>query len=210
MKLLAVAAMGAALVAGCAPFEHGHYAQDVSYRNTAGDPPGTPLIVSAESFREPQSTNFARTARADEWRHAPHNALHHAPAFSQQPVAYAQPQSFVAPVQQAFAAPVQQPVFTQVAQPTLAAAVQPTFTQVGAAPAFSAPVVQQSYVPQPVHHVQPALQSTFAAAAPLHQPSVHATSFGGVRLDAEGYAICDIPGAHHAAHHHVPQYRARF
>ncbi len=44
MKLFLATAMGAALVAGCAPFEHGHYANDVSYQNNVGDPAGTPLV----------------------------------------------------------------------------------------------------------------------------------------------------------------------
>ena len=46
MKTFYVSLIGAALLAGCAPFEHGHYIDDVSYENAAGDPPGTPILFN--------------------------------------------------------------------------------------------------------------------------------------------------------------------
>ena len=59
MKLFLATAMGAALVAGCAPFEHGHYANDVSYQNNVGDPAGTPLV-----YRSGFSNGLAAIASA--------------------------------------------------------------------------------------------------------------------------------------------------
>jgi len=44
MRVFVIAAVGAAALAGCAPFQHGHYTEDVAYLNSKGDPPGTPLV----------------------------------------------------------------------------------------------------------------------------------------------------------------------
>ncbi len=91
MKLFLATAMGAALVAGCAPFEHGHYANDVSYQNNVGDPAGTPLvyrsgfsnglaaIASASGFGDSGNGSFGtqQTVSAAAHRDSPH--LHHSP-----------------------------------------------------------------------------------------------------------------------------------
>ena len=188
MRVFVVAAMGAALLAGCAPFEHGHYSQDVSYRNTAGDPPGTPLVYRGDSTTEYGSTrtagrnvNWNRSYPGISDRVVAEQPLatrayptvaqstltptYSAPAYAQQ--AYAQPVSYAQPIQQSYAQPVQ----------------------------------QQSFVQQAAY-VQPATQSYTAA-----------TSLGETRFDAEGYAICDIPhhghGAQHASHH-APHHQRRF
>ena len=52
MKLWMIAALGGALLAGCAPFEHGHYGSDVSYINSGGDPAGTPVVFHGEPSRK--------------------------------------------------------------------------------------------------------------------------------------------------------------
>lgn len=49
MKILRFMLIPAALLGGCAPYEHGHYIEDVSYGNAAGDPPGTPILFSRGS-----------------------------------------------------------------------------------------------------------------------------------------------------------------
>ncbi len=182
MKVFLIAAAGAALLAGCAPFEHGHYANDVSYRNTVGDPPGTPLVYRGDSVS--QSSAFASRNSADtSWRRT---------AYVNNPV----------PVQTAYAAP------------TYTAPAYTAQTQSYSAPAYTAqaytapqPVVAQRYAAAPVvqqAYVQPAQTSTYAPAS-----SYAATTFGsGVRFDADGYAICDIPGAHNVPGHagHSPYY----
>lgn len=195
MKIFLFAAMGAALLTGCAPFEHGHYANDVAYKNTVGDPAGTPLVYRGDSAS--RSTAFAsRNTSADtSWRRTAHS---HTPvAIQQVQTAYAAPsyasQGYAAAP--AYQAPVQAQSY---AAPTYTAqaysAPQQVVTQSYAA---AAPVVQQPYV-------QSAQTSTYAPAS-----SYAATTFGsGVRFDAEGYAICDIPGAHGVTGHgtHSPYY----
>jgi len=176
MKIFLFAAMGAALLAGCAPFEHGHYANDVAYKNTVGDPAGTPLVYRGDSAS--RSTAFAsRNTSADtSWRRTAHS---HTPVAIQQ-------------VQTAYAAPSYASQGYAAAQAY--SAPQQVVTQSYAA---AAPVVQQPYV-------QSAQTSTYAPAS-----SYAATTFGsGVRFDAEGYAICDIPGAHGVTGHgtHSPYY----
>jgi hypothetical protein len=181
MKVFLFAAMGAALLAGCAPFEHGHYANDVAYKNTVGDPAGTPLVYRGDSVS--RSTSFAsrNTSANTSWRRTAH---HHST-----PVA----------VQTAYAAPSYSPVATQsyAAAPAYSA---PAYT----AQAYAAPqqVVSQSYAAAPViqqPYVQSAQSSTYAPAS-----SYAATTFGsGLRFDSEGYAICDIPGAHGVSGHGV-------
>lgn len=214
MRVFVVAAMGAALLAGCAPFEHGHYSNDVSYRNTVGDPPGTPLVYrnddsslnlaghpSGLNKKHHNSHSFATAHRYA----APLPTQTYVTRANPAPVtraSYAAPTSYAQPIQQAYAAPATyvQPAVQQsyVQAPVQQAYVAPTYTQ----------PVAQSYVAQQTY-IQPALQSTYAAA-PVHQHSnVLATSYGGPRVDAEGYAICDIPFPSHAAHQ-TPQYQARF
>jgi len=100
MKLLSTVAAGALLLAGCAPFEHGHYADDVNYINDVGDRPGTPVLVDAGY---------------DDSYHYGHDAqptyVHSQPASYSEPVYSApapiQTASYVEPVQQYAPPPVQ-------------------------------------------------------------------------------------------------------
>ena len=213
MKIFVVAAMGAVLLSGCAPFEHGHYSNDVSYRNTVGDPPGTPLVyrqddASTRLAGHPSALNKPSSPwSADRYHSGAINTAYvpTAPVAAQSyiqsalpaPVAqasYALPTTYVQPqVQQAYVAPT-----TYVQQPVQQAYVAPTYTQ----------PVAQSYVAQQTY-IQPALQSTYAAAPVQQHSNVLATSYGGPRLDADGYAICDIPFSGHTAYQ-TPQYQARF
>ena len=227
MRVFVGAAVGALLLAGCAPFEHGHYSNDVSYRNTVGDPPGTPLVYRHDDSAtklagHPSGLNKAtKPWLSDHHQSGSFASLNSYAAPSQ---VFAAPTSFVQPVQQTFAAPTSfaQPIQQVFAAPTsFAQPIQQAF----AAPTSFVQPVQQTYVPptytqaQPVaqsyvaqqQFIQPAQQVTFAAApAPVQNHSnVLATSYGGPRIDAEGYAICDIPWPGHAAHQ-KPQFKARF
>lgn len=200
MKVFLIAAMGAALLAGCAPFEHGHYANDVSYKNTAGDPPGTPLVYRGDDLSptyagntyQPRSRAQNRVARLNANRSYPST---YEPVVAEQPyLTRARPT--VAPVQTAFVQPTYAPQPTYNAAPVYSAPVAyaPAVSQSFAAPTYAPPVQPQ--------YRQPAQQSTYAASP---APS-YATTFGsGIRFDAEGYAICDIPGAHLGAAH-APHY----
>lgn len=200
MRVFVIAAMGAALMAGCAPFEHGHYSQDVSYRNTAGDPPGTPLVYWGDTSK--RSTSFAAKKS---WKQHGHN---HATAQRYgsygEPLAYSSPVSYPAPIASqpvtVAAAPISYSTPTTYAEPV----------------SYSAPVQQVAYAP-PVHqhYVEPAGHSTYSGNVPIYQSTAVATTYGGgkpLRFDAEGYAICDIPHTPHAAHHaphYTPNYSPR-
>lgn len=175
MRVFVVAAMGAALLAGCAPFEHGHYSQDVSYRNTAGDPPGTPLVYRGDSTTEYGSTRTARRNNTN-WNRSYPGITDR--VVAEQPLAT---RAYPTVAQSTLTPTYSTPSFTQQAytQP-----IQQTYS----APVAYAQPVQQSYVQQAAY-VQPATQSYTAA-----------TSYGATKFDAEGYAICDIPHHAHAGH----------
>jgi len=156
MRVFAIAALGSVLVAGCAPFEHGHYATDVSYRNTTGDPAGTPLVYQANPVNravyDPTALASAQTGHS-----------------------YTQT-AYVAPQQVSYSTPV----------------------------TYSAPTVQ-SYTAQPTYttatsYVEPAVQSTYSHTPTTQTYGTIATTYGGPRIDADGYAICDIPWPSHGAH----------
>lgn len=195
MRVFVVAAMGAALMAGCAPFEHGHYSQDVSYRNTAGDPPGTPLVYRGDSTTEYGST---RTARRDtNWNRSYPGISDR--VVAEQPLAT---RAYPTVAQSSLTPTYSTPSYTQqayVAPQTYSAPVQQTYS----APVAYAQPVQQSYVQQAAY-VQPATQSYTAA-----------TSYGATKFDAEGYAICDIPHQSHASHqahagHHASHFQRSY
>ena len=130
MRALAIVS-AAALAAACAPFEHGHYASDVGYRNTAGDPAGTPLVFNLSEDRG--ATHVAdkegrHRGKGDRWlghgtpayRPAPQGyATAYAPATT-----YAQP-SYVQTTHHA-------PVTTHYAQPATYAASTYGAPRVGA------------------------------------------------------------------------------
>ena len=202
MKLFVVAAMGAALLAGCAPFEHGHYVDDVSYRNTTGDPPGTPLVYRGD-VTPTLATNRLDRSPSTDWRYSANNSAPRYQGSNRSYVSANEPAITPTYTQQSYA----QPSYTQTAYAapqSYVPAAQPTFA---AAPAYAAPV-QRRFIAQQVP-LQPARQSTYAAA-PVQQTNVLATSYGNdIRFDAEGYAICDIPGHPHAALQ-TPRYQNRF
>lgn len=197
MKLFMVAAMGAVLMAGCAPFEHGHYAEDVAYRNTAGDPPGTPLVYLGEKSGTSSfsSSSYASANTGNHWNNNRRYGNHrHGSGYTAYGNVGSVPtQSFSQPVTYTQQATYQQPVsYDQTASYT--APVQQSY---GLQTAYTQPL-QQSFVQQATY-VQPAAQSTYTAA----------TSYSGVRFDSEGYAICEIPHAGHAAQHSA-LYQPRF
>jgi len=139
MRVFVGAAIGAVLLAGCAPFEHGHYSNDVSYRNTVGDPPGTPLVYRHDDSNKLAGHPSALNKATKPW----HGGVHHSgsyatansyaapsPVFASRPLAapvtqasYVAPTTYAQPIQQAYVAP------TTYAQPVQQAYVAPTYTQ---------------------------------------------------------------------------------
>jgi len=94
MKLLSTVAAGALLLAGCAPFEHGHYAADSHFINDFGDRSGTPVLYDTNS-------DYAATATTVET--VDHHQTHAVPApiYTTQAPVYSDP----APVQVAYEPP---------------------------------------------------------------------------------------------------------
>lgn len=121
MRGFVIAMAGAAVLAGCSPFEHGHYADDVNYVNSGGDPAGTPVVYNSLGGGGYSTAGSTQTAYKS-WKHHGSHAGHGHHASHSAPVNY------------------------------------------------SVPVHSSGY--------QPAIHST------------HATSYGGVEIDADGYAIC--------------------
>lgn len=176
MRGFLIVAVGAVALAGCAPFEHGHYANDVTYVNSAGDPAGTPLVFNSNwGDSDYESAKPKRLAKHESWRrpsrHAHRHRHHDAPSVS-----YAPPVS----IDQAYVAP---------------------------APSY----------PAPVNYTTASVQSYAAPVSytPASTQTYSATSLGGIRFDADGYAICDevYPqgGPHqghaaHAPHGYAPAY----
>jgi len=171
MRVFVIAAMGAAVLAGCAPFQHGHYSEDVSY-----------LVQSA---RVPQRT-FAAAPSTSTWPQQTTSVAGNAfgaggfPTLSssQSTGSYSQPVSYSA------SAPAYN--VQQVSVP---------------APAFSnsvsyAPALQQTYVPPARTTLTPTVQS-------------YATSYGGHQVDADGFAICNVPWPDHAAHQ-TPKFKPSY
>lgn len=77
MKTFYMSLMGVALLAGCAPFEHGHYIDDVSYENAAGDPAGTPILFNG---------GYGSGSAIAEYRAALGEPHHSTPAVYSEPV----------------------------------------------------------------------------------------------------------------------------
>lgn len=218
MRVFAIAAMGAVLMAGCAPFQHGHYTEDVAYLNSKGDPPGTPLVYQEDNSNRATFNPTAYAAIQSPQTHSHHTTTVASNAFGaggfpttsvSQPVQYSQPVSYSAPaptytVQQAavpaptystpvsYQAPVQQVYSAPVVQ-TYARPVQQTYAK----------PIQQIYTP-PVQ--QRLTRASYVAPTVQSTSPVLATSYGGGhKFDADGYAICDIPFPDHAAHQ-IPKF----
>jgi len=211
MRVFVIAAMGAALLAGCAPFQHGHYTEDVAYLNSKGDPPGTPLVYQEDTSRRADYNPTAYTAiqshknRPHHRSHARHNGFGAGgfpTASVSQPIQYSQPISYSSP----------EPTYTvQQAAVTTPTYSTPISYQAPAQQVYSAPTIQTYSAPvqqtysQPIHQTysQPVHQTLTHAsyvAPALQSRPVLATSYGGHKIDADGYAICDIPFPDHAAH----------
>lgn len=229
MRIFTIAAMGAAVLAGCAPFQHGHYSDDVTFLNSVGDPRGTPLVYQDSPLQSTQfaPTSVASVSSAPVWpQHAQTVANHSFGAggfpvqVASQPLQFSQPAQFSAPV------PVQQITQASVVAPVLstpisyAPAVQQTYVpplQTRFAPtvrSVPAPVAQAFVRPSvtPVARLQPIRQTVQRASfVGPRQPNnqLLATSHGGHQVDADGYAICNIPLPDHVANQ-TPQFRPAY
>jgi len=238
MKVFVIAAMGAVALAGCAPFEHGHYSNDVSFLNSNGDPRGTPLVYQDGPV---QNAQFAPTSfpAAPSFAQNAFGAGGFPIAQGQQVAQFSQPVSYPTPVQSFNVA--QAPIRVAPAPIQRASVVVPTVSQ----PISYTPAVQQTYVPPVqttlapvvqniapvVHRVAPPVRHTIVrqvvAQAPAPQPvrqlltrasyveptkpssTVVATSFGGHQVDADGYAICNVQLPNHAGIQ-TPKYKRNF
>lgn len=215
MRVFVIAAMGAVALAGCAPFQHGHYSEDVSYLNSHGDPAGTPLVYQSGLSQSTQvaQTSYSVPTTDTVWSQPAttySNSAFGAGGFptttvAQQPIQHSQPVSYAPPTARSY-------------NLEQASVVVPTVSS----PITYAPAVQQAYVPPVSVNVVPTVQAvappprqTIVRAAPQPIPqrisrasyvaprvakTVLATSYSGPKLDADGYAICDIPWPGHAAH----------
>jgi len=227
MRVFVIAAVGAAALAGCAPFQHGHYTEDVAYLNSKGDPPGTPLVYQEGPLQSSQfaPSRIAAAPSVSPWQQTSHSFGSNAfgaggfpTAHSGQAGQFSQPVSYPAPVQSfsvqqaAIPAPaVSSPIsYAPAVQQTYVAPVQTNFAP--AVQSYSPPPVQQTIVrpavtqvlaPRPVRQ---ALTRASYVAPRQHTNTVLATSLGGHQVDADGYAICNIPLPSHAAHQ-KPQFR---
>ena len=107
MRGFLILAASAVALSACAPFEHGHYANDVKYQNSAGDPAGTPLVFGIGDTAP--ATQYAGGTK--HWDHGgrqstqySHNTTYAPKQSYSAPVSYSQPaQSYAAPVN--YAAP---------------------------------------------------------------------------------------------------------
>ncbi len=155
MKRIVTIAAGLFLVAGCAPFEHGHYASDVAHQNTVGDPAGTPLVY------EGSLSSFSVAGLFDGiWGSSDHT--HQTANLHTQSTALPVPasQSFfpvpqTVPLQNTLVSPVSQTAYT-VQQPVTRYVSQD----------FGAQPVQQ-FTSQPVYQTSP-----FPAQQVIQAPSV--------------------------------------
>ena len=229
MRVFTIAAMGAAVLAGCAPFQHGHYSDDVSFLNSVGDPRGTPLVYQDSPVQSTQfaPTHFASAPSAPAW------PLHTSTVTSNsfgaggfpvqaapQPVAYNQPAQFSAPI------PVQRITQASVVAPVVstpisyAPAVQQTYVPpvqthfVPTVKSVPAPIVQTVVRPSVTQIIRPQpVQQTVQRASYVgpRQPTgkVLATTHGGHQVDADGYAICNIPLPSHVANQ-TPKFRPTY
>ncbi len=227
MRVFVIAAMGAAVLAGCAPFEHGHYAEDVAFVNSVGDPRGTPLVYQDTPI---QSTQFAPTHVASApsttvWpQHASTVASNSFGAggfpvqVARQPVQFSQPAPYLAPAPQIARASVVAPVvstpisYTPAVQQTYVPPVQTRY--VPTVKSVPAPIVQTVVRPSVTQIVRPQpIQQTVQRASYVgpRQPTskVLATTHGGHQVDADGYAICNIPLPNHVANQ-TPQFRPAY
>ncbi len=188
MKLLQTAAISALLLAGCAPYQHGHFAKDASFVSKGGEAPGTPVLINT---------------KIDPYYQAAVSGGHHVPSVqhvSHGPVntcgvsaGCAVPASYSEPV---FAAPA--PIH---AAPIHSAPIHSA--PIHSAPIYSAPVhsapvhgptlhVEQPYQHPPVHHI--------TEAAPIHVPApIHPP------VQIQPASISEPIGLQYAAAPHIQQ-----
>ncbi len=144
MKLFTTVAVGALLLAGCAPFEHGHFAADVSYQNNVGDRPGTPVLVGG-GYQDP----FYAEAIGAKGSYSPSYST---PATYSTPINRTQPARYVEPV---YSAPVTQTYVEPIVHP--APVIQTNYVHSQPVPIVHtqpAPIIHSQ--PAPIIHSQPA------------------------------------------------------
>jgi len=226
MRVFVIAAMGSVALANCAPFQHGHYSEDVAYLNSKGDPPGTPLVYQPGLSQATQVADITYTAPSSVPLSPQTTTTVTSNAFGaggfptldvgQQSVQFNQPVGISVPapsigIQQAsvvaptFSAPVvSAPVsYAPAIQQTYVAPVQPRALPI--VRTVSAPVRQtivQSVIPQapaPQFVRQRVERASFVAPTKPRTSNLLATSYSGHQVDADGYAICNIPVSDHAA-----------
>ncbi len=149
MKLFTTVAVGALLLAGCAPFEHGHFAADVAYENNVGDRPGTPVLIGG--YEDPY---YGQAIAAQGGYSHPHSK----PAAYSTPINYPQPATYSEPVLQPF--PQQQVVHSA-----------PQIVHSAPQVVHSAPQVIHAAPQQVIHSAPPLVQATYAE--PVHHQPVH-------------------------------------
>ena len=169
MKLLTTVAVSALMLAGCAPFEHGHYASDVVY-DGVGHGAVAPVVHAPRIYDDHRYSGIQGGA---------YSLPQSVPATYSSPVSYAEPiiQAPVAPVIQAsYAAPAPVIHSQPIVQASYAAPVihhdEPQHV-VHALPAIhQEPIAHSahSYV-EPPRYIEPASSYTVDAyAQPIHEP----------------------------------------
>jgi len=103
MQGFLILAAGAVALSACAPFEHGHYANDVKYVNSAGDPAGTPLVFGIGDTAP--ATQYAGGTK--HWKHGGHHGTQysHSAPTTYAPQNYSPPVSYSQPVLMNYSAP---------------------------------------------------------------------------------------------------------
>lgn len=162
MKLLSTVAAGALLLAGCAPFEHGHYAADSHFINDFGDRAGTPVLFDTNS-------DYAATATTVET--VDDHQVHSAPA----------------PVQVYAQAPIAPPRYIEPAvQPVVHSLPAPAFHHepIHHERVYQEPIHQYVPPPEPViHHRPPPPPPVQFVSAP---PPVAAATSVSVNVNVDG------------------------
>lgn len=198
MKLLQTAAISALLLAGCAPYQHGHFAKDASFVGSGAEAPGTPVLINSkiDPFYEAavagghQGSGFPDTGYGPTLQHADHSPVDDcgisfgcaAPAPYQDQV-YASPAVHTPPVIQTAQvhAPVYQtqlhhnPVYTE-AVPAPTVHVEP---QHHYRPPHRVEVAQPYIVPEPIHppvEIQQPQHQVYHRAAPVPEQRIAVAS----------------------------------
>lgn len=212
MKLLSTVAAGVLLLAGCAPFQHGHYESDAHYINDVGDPAGTPIVTNAghyddhyyeaATYSEPVYTEAAPVVHQGPIYSEPVPAVHSAPIYSEPaPVVHHHVEHAPAPV---YVQPAPPPVQIVAAPPppvqVIAPASQPTVvaTTVNAAPEHYRH--ETVYAPPAVINAPPVfVRNGQMSSQPFPEPPYPSfgapvmPGYGGFSVPAPGYGGFSSP-----------------